>query len=184
MRFKDNEYKRNGELPEDYVFWLLSSRQDRQTMPDEELLSLSSESAVALSQAMTTHWHPAFRALFDKQSRDRTSTLRIVSAPPSIPSWPTNQYVTLIGDAAHVMSPSAGHGATTALRDGSTLLQAILDSGVSKEAIKSYETAMRVYAGERILRSKVGGGWSFGMRDFPQLKPAKVWFSKAKENVA
>jgi len=184
MRFKDNQYKDRKELPEDYVFWLLSSRRDRSTIPDEELLSLSSESAVTLSKRMTADWHSDFRPLFDTQDPTKTSTLRIVSAPPTIPHWPTTPYVTLIGDAAHVMSPSAGHGATTALRDSATLMQVIVESGVSKEGIERYEAEMREYAGARILRSKVGGGWSFGMRDFEQMKAADMWKGKAKENVA
>jgi 2-polyprenyl-6-methoxyphenol hydroxylase-like FAD-dependent oxidoreductase len=182
MQFKNNQYRKD--LPEDYVFWLLSSRQDRHMISDEELLSLSSESASGLSKKMTESWHPAFKALFDMQDLSKTSTLRIVSAHPDISHWPTTPHVTLIGDAAHVMSPSAGHGATTALRDSATLVQYIVESGVSKEAIGRYETEMREYAGARILRSKVGGGWSFGMRDFEELKAADVWRSKAKENVA
>jgi 2-polyprenyl-6-methoxyphenol hydroxylase-like FAD-dependent oxidoreductase len=184
MRFKDNQYKNRKELPDDYVFWLLSSRRDRNKMADEELLSLSSESAVKLSKEMTADWHSSFRSLFDMQDPTKTSTLRIVSAPPTIPHWPSTSYITLIGDAAHVMSPSAGHGATTALRDSATLAQIIVESGVSKEGIERYEAEMREYAGARILRSKVGGGWSFGMRDFAQLKGAELWNGKAKENVA
>jgi 2-polyprenyl-6-methoxyphenol hydroxylase-like FAD-dependent oxidoreductase len=182
MRFKNNQYRKD--LPEDYVFWLLSSRLDRHTMSDEELLSLSSEFACGLSKQMTQNWYPAFKSIFKTQDSSKTSTLRIVSAPPDIPYWPTTSYVTLIGDAAHVMSPSAGHGATTALRDSATLTQLIVNSGVSKESIERYEMEMREYAGARILRSKVGGKWSFGMRDFEQLKAADVWRGKTKENLA
>jgi 2-polyprenyl-6-methoxyphenol hydroxylase-like FAD-dependent oxidoreductase len=184
MRFKDNQYKDSRELPEDYVFWLLSSRRDRRAMADEEFLSLSSESAATFSKRMTVEWHPSFSALFDTQDPTKTSTLRIVSAPPEIPYWPPTPHVTLIGDAAHVMSPSAGHGATTALRDAATLMQVIIEEGVSKEGIGRYETAMREYAGARILRSKVAGGWSFGMRDFGELRAAEMWRGNTKENVA
>jgi 2-polyprenyl-6-methoxyphenol hydroxylase-like FAD-dependent oxidoreductase len=184
MRFKSNEYKDRGELPDDYVFWLLSSRKDRHTMLDKELLSLSPERSAALSKEMTANWHPAFKALFDAQDVTKPSTLRIVSAPPDIPYWPPVAQVTLIGDAAHVMSPSAGHGATTALRDAATLAQILIESGLSKETIGRYEAEMRIYAGARILRSKVGGGWSFGMRDFEQLKSAERWMGKNPENVA
>jgi len=182
MRFKRNEYL--GELPEDYVFWLLSSRKDRHTMPDGELLSLSAEGSAALSKRMTADWHPAYKALFDKQDIKKTSTLRIVSAPPKIPYWPTIPQVTLIGDAAHVMSPSAGHGATTALRDAATFAQALAEVGFGKDAIEHYEAAMREYAGARILRSKVGGAWSFGMRPFEQLSLAERWIGQGQENVA
>jgi 2-polyprenyl-6-methoxyphenol hydroxylase-like FAD-dependent oxidoreductase len=184
MRFKDNQYKDRKELPEDYVFWLLSSRRDRHTMPDEELLSLVAESATALSKRMTADWDPHFKALFDMQDPTKTSTLRIVSAAPEIPYWPPTPHVTLIGDAAHVMSPSTGHGATSALRDAATLLQIIVEEGVSKEGIGRYEAEMREYVGPRIFRSKLTGGWSFGMRDFGELKAAEMWKSKAKENVA
>jgi 2-polyprenyl-6-methoxyphenol hydroxylase-like FAD-dependent oxidoreductase len=182
MRFKRVEH--HGELPEDYVFWLLSSRKDRHTMPDGKLLSLSAEGSAILSKRMTTGWHPSFKALFDRQDIKKASTLRIVSAPPEIPHWPVTPQVTLIGDAAHVMSPSAGHGATTALRDAATLVQLLVDVGLEEGAIRGYEKAMREYAGARILRSKVGGAWSFGMRPFEQLNRAERWIDHGQENVA
>jgi 2-polyprenyl-6-methoxyphenol hydroxylase-like FAD-dependent oxidoreductase len=184
MRFKNSEFEDCGHLPENYIFWLLSCRRDRHTMPDEEFLSLSAERAAALSERMTADWHPAFRPLFDTQDLTKPSTLRIVSAPPEIPYWPPIPHVTLIGDAAHVMSPSAGHGATTALRDAATLVQVLVESGLSREAIGRYEATMREYAGARILRSKVGGAWSFGMRPFEQLKSAERWKYKGQENLA
>jgi 2-polyprenyl-6-methoxyphenol hydroxylase-like FAD-dependent oxidoreductase len=184
MRFKNNSYKDRGELPEDYVFWLLSFRRDRLTIPEQEFLSLSAEGTAALSKSMTADWHPTLRVMFDAQDVTRSSTLRIASAPPEIPHWPPVAHVTLIGDAAHVMSPSAGHGATTALRDAATLVQILVESGLSQEAIGRYEATMREYAGARILRSKVGGGWSFGMRDFAQLKPAERWTGNSQENIA
>jgi 2-polyprenyl-6-methoxyphenol hydroxylase-like FAD-dependent oxidoreductase len=158
MRFKSNEYKDRGELPEDYVFWLLCFRRSRIAMADKELLSLYPDSAASLSKEMTADWHPAFRSLFDTQDRRQASTLRIVSAPPTLPQWPTTPNITLIGDAAHVMSPDTGHGATTALRDAAMLGQVIRESGVSKEALGRYEAAMREYAGERILQRWVVGG--------------------------
>jgi 2-polyprenyl-6-methoxyphenol hydroxylase-like FAD-dependent oxidoreductase len=160
MRFKNNIYKDRGELPDDYVFWLLCFRRQRNEVPDDELLSLCSESAAKLSKKMTADWHPAYRALFDMQDQTKASTLRVFSAPPSIPQWPTTPRVTLIGDSAHVMSPDTGSGATTALRDAVTLGQAIRDFEVSKEGIGRYETAMRVYAGETISQRWVVGGRS------------------------
>jgi 2-polyprenyl-6-methoxyphenol hydroxylase-like FAD-dependent oxidoreductase len=78
--------------------------------------------------------------------------------------------VTLIGDAIHVMSPTAAVGATTALQDAAALLGAISDGGVNAKSVSKYEASMRVYAEEAISRSAVGGKWLFGMRPFDELK--------------
>jgi len=44
------------------------------------------------------------------------------------------------------MSPSAGVGATTALRDAATLSQVLAESGNLTEKIKKYEGMMTIYA--------------------------------------
>ena len=167
VRFKDNEFR--GELPKDYVYWVLLARKGVQGMTDSELLGLPNTESAALSKELTSHWHPSFHALFDQQDPAQTSILRIISAHPDILVWEPSDRVTLIGDAAHVMSPTAGIGATTALRDAAVLAEVLRDEGITKEAVGRYEEFMRGNARDGIEKSAMGGKHMFGMRPFEEL---------------
>ena len=172
MRFRDNEFR--SELPEDYVYWLLAAHKDRYDMDDARLLHLPGEKPANLTQELTCGWHSSFQALFDLQNAAQTSMIRIVSARPDIPAWDSTKNVTLIGDAAHVMPPSAGVGATTALRDAATLSQAFAEEGSQVKKVQKYEGLMRAYAREVLVRSASGGKHMFDMRPFEELKPVPV----------
>ncbi|KAJ7741454.1 cercosporin toxin biosynthesis protein [Mycena maculata] len=154
-------------LPVDYVCWVLACRSDVLGMPDTELLGLSTEEAAALSLRLTADSHPSLRALFTLQDATQSSALSIASVKPEIPTWPSSDHVRLIGDAIHVMSPTAGIGANMALRDAALLVKTLAKKG----DIGSYEAKMREYAGETIRMSRMGGQILFGMRSFEELKP-------------
>lgn len=168
VRFKDNEFRKN--LPDDYIYWVLLARKDRFKIDDEKLLSLSSDEAAALSRKCTSNWHSSLQALFELQEVAKTSMIRIISVRPNIPIWDSSRHVTLIGDAAHVMSPTAGAGATTAIRDAATLSQALSGQRSLVENVAKYESEMRTYAQDVVMRSAVGGKYLFGMRPFEELQ--------------
>lgn len=167
VRFKDNEFRKD--LPKDYIYWVLLARKGVQGMTDAQLLGLPNTESAQLAMEMTSHWHPSFHALFNHQDTSQTSLLRIISAPPDIPTWDPSTRVTLIGDAAHVMSPTAGVGATCALRDAAMLAEVLGDEDVCKEGVGRYEAFMRENAKEDISRSALGGKHMFGIRPFEQL---------------
>lgn len=174
MRFTRNNSP--IQLPDDYLYWVLIGHVDRFGMDDKNLLKLSSEKTATLAETLTAHWHPSFHRLFAQQNRDQTAVLRIATSKPDLPTWESRGRVTLMGDAAHPMAPTAAAGATTAVRDAALLASVLESDGVSLESMERFEKEMRGYASEPIRRSVFGGKMMFGMQGF-ELEP--IVFGKA-----
>jgi 2-polyprenyl-6-methoxyphenol hydroxylase-like FAD-dependent oxidoreductase len=88
-----------------------------------------------------TGWAPELTALIT--DGDTTPVLRAVNALPIGHRWDRVAGVTLLGDAAHLMSPFAGEGANLAMFDGSELGTAIAaHPGDTETALAQYEQAL------------------------------------------
>jgi len=88
-------------------------------------------------------WHPLLRQLVAGSDPETVNAVRVRSAPPRVAPWPTGP-VTLLGDAIHSMTPMAGIGANTALRDAD-LLRRMLAERALPDAVAAYEHRMREY---------------------------------------
>jgi len=92
-----------------------------------------------------------------KQSDDAPITPRKIYAFPPAHSWSTQlKGITLLGDAAHVMSPFAGEGVNLALIDayelGRELVGAVRNGGLMEQVdggLRLFEKAMWQRAGEK-----------------------------------
>ena len=96
--------------------------------------------------ATTAGWHPAVRALM--AAADACAAFPIVLRTCTrVDPWPTGP-VTLLGDAVHPMTPAAGAGANTALRDAAGLTRALAAAADGADLVPSlaaYETEMTEY---------------------------------------
>lgn len=64
-----------------------------------------------------------------------------INARRPIPTWIVDGNVTLVGDAAHGMTPFLGQGATSAIEDGIVLARAMAASASVTEGLTRYEKA-------------------------------------------
>ncbi|WP_371526050.1 FAD-dependent monooxygenase [Streptomyces sp. NBC_01283] len=100
-------------------------------------------------------WTPALTDLI--RHCDDEITARRVHALPIGHAWPRVPGVTLVGDAAHLMSPFAGEGANAAMYDARELALALIEHGADVEsALHQYETAMFPRATDAARKSARG----------------------------
>ena len=135
-----------------YTFWAYADNAGR-FPPDAKALSGADLQGVVLDR--TAGWAPALRELIDGSDPTTVNAIQVRSARPVDP-WPTGR-VTLLGDAIHNMTPMAGIGANTALRDAD-LLRSRLMAVASGErelipALHEYEEQMREYGFAAVRRS-------------------------------
>jgi 2-polyprenyl-6-methoxyphenol hydroxylase-like FAD-dependent oxidoreductase len=157
----------DGKLPafEDYLYFAIS------TTPSGER-PRTAEDRCTLLQQLTRDWHPSLKAIFDSASHDGSSCIPVLSSRPDIEiqtSGRTGQ-VTLIGDAAHPMSPMGGSGGDTAIQNAVDLASTIVQQGVSEESLRTFQERMQKRAQEKIEHSFRGGQKFWRGREWHQYQ--------------
>jgi 2-polyprenyl-6-methoxyphenol hydroxylase-like FAD-dependent oxidoreductase len=100
-------------------------------------------------------WHDDFHEVLANSDGDLLP--RSIWMLPAEHRWPRTPGVTLLGDAAHLMSPFAGEGANMAMIDGADLARAIIAHPDDIEgAFAAYEAAMFPRAQEKAVESAGG----------------------------
>ncbi|MET8999467.1 NAD(P)/FAD-dependent oxidoreductase [Amycolatopsis sp. NPDC004169] len=100
-------------------------------------------------------WAPALTDLI-RECDDDAIWPRPIHALPTGLRWERVPGVTLLGDAAHVMSPFAGEGANIALIDGADLARELLGRADVETALARYEAGMFPRAAEAAAASQNG----------------------------
>jgi 2-polyprenyl-6-methoxyphenol hydroxylase-like FAD-dependent oxidoreductase len=112
----------------------------------EEWLAADLPTAAARMASVFDGWAPSLRALTG--DGEKVPIVRPIYALPPLLAWPRVKGVTLLGDAAHLMSPFAGEGANLAMLDGAELARMLIDHRPDNEC------ALAVYEHELFARSQ------------------------------
>jgi 2-polyprenyl-6-methoxyphenol hydroxylase-like FAD-dependent oxidoreductase len=103
-------------------------------------------------------WHPAIPALIQATPADAVLRTDIYDRPP-LAAWSRSR-VTLLGDAAHPMTPNLGQGACQALEDAVALAASLHLAGTTDpipQALQTYEAARLPRANRLVIRSRQFG---------------------------
>ena len=82
-------------------------------------------------------WHDPIEAVLAATEDDRILQTDLTDRDP-LPHWTVGR-ITLLGDAAHPMTPDLGQGGAQAIEDGVTLGQVLTLDAVPEDALRTYE---------------------------------------------
>jgi 2-polyprenyl-6-methoxyphenol hydroxylase-like FAD-dependent oxidoreductase len=134
--------------------WTMGAQPGVINAPDDHD-GMTGTPAADIAKALSANWHPRLKPLFDQMVVTEAAIWKITcSTPTGVPEWTNAPRVTVIGDAAHSMTPAGGIGANTAVRDSALLGRLLAEAGGYKDGLTAaYEKEMRVYASEAVRTS-------------------------------
>ena len=144
--------------------WTMTAQPGVIRTPNDDY-SIIGKPAADIAKRLTADWHASLRPLFDQMVEAEAAFWKITcSTPTGVPEWQNEPRVTVIGDAAHSMTPAGGIGANTAVRDAALLGRLIAEAGGFDDGVTAaYEKEMRVYASEAVKTSYGMAKLGFGI---------------------
>ncbi|KAI0516888.1 hypothetical protein F5B22DRAFT_655207 [Xylaria bambusicola] len=134
--------------------------------PPNEDYTITGAVAADIAKSITKDWAPKLKPLFDQMISSEAAFWKITCSTPSgVPEWKNDPRVTVIGDAAHSMTPAGGIGANTAVQDSALLGRLLAEAGGWRDGITAeYEKQMRVYASKAVATSYGLATHQFGIK--------------------
>ncbi|ERT10390.1 stiblene epoxidase [Photorhabdus temperata] len=161
---------------DNFVVWVYVAATD--SFPNN-IADFSAEDLCNLVRSRMISWDPNLHTLVKQSDMENVSLIPLRSMP-YLPPWKSSP-ITLLGDAIHNMTPMAGAGANTALRDALLLTQTLTRVASGREelvkAISDYEQQMRTYANEIVgisLRSAQNAVEHFAIPPLKQRHLSRV----------
>lgn len=144
--------------------WTMVAQPGVIQIPNDDY-SIIGTPAAKIAKSLTAQWHPLVKPLFEEMDETEAAFWKITCSTPSgVPEWPNEPRVTVIGDAAHSMTPAGGIGANTGVRDSALLGRLLAEAGGSGDGVTAaYEKEMRVYASEAVKTSYEQAKTDFGV---------------------
>lgn len=163
-----------AELPDfdNYVYWVVCAAFSQYA---DHLPKTVQEKKQYLARVSET-WHPALKHLLDSATHETSACVPILSSKPDIQICSDGQTrrVTLIGDAAHPMSPMGGSGGDTAIRSAADLARTLAEEGITDSSILNFEARMEAMAKEKIEHSFRGGQKFWRGKDWTEYSETDV----------
>lgn len=152
-RKKGDQTEQQSDEPEAYTLWAYFVPKHL-TPPKSKTMTASDLRAMALTGVQG--WASSINIIIGEADLSTITPVYFTCAP-HLEHWePSN--VTLLGDAIHNMTPAAGVGANTALRDARNLLDLLAvasdDNDSYVASVEKYETMMRPYANAAVALSR------------------------------
>ncbi|KAF3403064.1 hypothetical protein DPV78_004516 [Talaromyces pinophilus] len=128
-----------------------------------------------------THWHPLLRALLAITVPSSVFVSHIKTQDP-IKLWETPELVTILGDAAHSMTPFLGQGASNAIVDAMTLAEKLkltkgedFEQRIIKTRLREYETSMLKRGNAAVKNSLYALDLAFALGNTPWKAWLRNW---------
>lgn len=156
----------------DYVYWVVCTASSQYA----ESLPRTVQARKQYLARVSETWHPALKHLLDSAAHELSACVPILSSKPDIQISSASQTgrVTLIGDAAHSMSPMGGSGGDTAIRNAADLARTLAEEGITESSIMGFEARMEARAKEKIEHSFRGGQKFWRGKEWTEYKEVEV----------
>ncbi|KAL4731927.1 hypothetical protein ACLX1H_000924 [Fusarium chlamydosporum] len=147
---------RSGDMdnPDIKFGWTIGGAPGVIRAPNDNYAIVGKEAA-EIAKSVSQNWNSKFQPLFEQMDESEAAFWKITCSTPSgVPEWKNEPRVTVIGDAAHSMTPAGGLGANTAVQDSALLGRLLRESGGwSPGVTAAYEKEMRVYGSKAVHQS-------------------------------